>query len=113
MVESSGELGFTTYSEVAHLIGDNPYKQIEAELINNYDSRCTVPQLVFLGLDEDGHDGLKYKSYVGNPYFSLDITPRSWYKDAASNLIERLKNHGMDFTKNRFELRLPAKEGMR
>lgn len=113
MVEPSGKLGFTTHSEVAHLIGDNPYKKTEAELINSYDSQSTIPQLVFLGLNENDHDGLNYKSYNGNPYFSLDVTPKSWYKDVASKLIEQLENRGMDFSKNKFDLRLPAEEGMR
>ena len=113
MIEPSGKLGFVAHSEVVPLIGMNPYMRTEVELINDYDSQFTIPQVVFLGLDENGHDGLNYKSYVGDPYFSLDITPKSWYKDVATRTVERLENRGMDFSKNKFQLRLPAKEGMK
>ena len=111
MVEPSGKFGYVSHSQVAHLIGNNPYRQTELELIDGYDSLHAIPQLVFLGLDGSENDGLKYKSYIGYPYFSLDITPKSWYADAARSLIAELEKKGMDFSKSKFQLRLPAREG--
>ena len=111
MIEPSGKLGYVSHSQVAHLIGDNPYEQTEAELVDGYNSLHSIPQLVFLGLDGSKKDGLKYKSYAGDAYFSLDVTPKSWYADAARSLIEHLENIEMDFSKSKFDLRLPAQEG--
>ena len=111
MVTPSGRLGHVTPLEVAHLIGKNPYRQTEVELINGFDSRHTIPQLIFLGLDESNNFGLRWKSYSGDPYFSLDVTPKSWYADQARSLIEQLEKKEMDFSKSKFQLRLPAREG--
>ena len=111
MVDSSGRLGYASHDRIKHLIGGNPYETVEKDLIAKYDSRSVIPQLVFLGLDESDTDGLVFRSHAGVPYFALDVTPKSWYADAAHELITMFEKSGMDFGKSRFRLHLPAREG--
>jgi NAD+ diphosphatase len=70
-----------------------------------------VPQIIFLGLDER-KDGFKYKEhYKGQPWFAVDITPKESVKEKAEELVARLENTGLEFSKGRMNLNLQAEEG--
>lgn len=54
-----------------------------------------------------------YKEYYkGQPWFAVDVTPQKSVKEEAEKLIEGLKKKGLDFSKGRMNLSLPAQEGM-
>lgn len=66
---------------------------------------------MFLGLDER-KEGFVYKEhYKGQPWFAVDVTPKESVKEAAEALIEKVKGQGLDFSKGRMHLSLPAEEG--
>lgn len=101
-----------TFAEVRPIIGDDPFAKTEEEVIAQYNSEVYVPQIVFLGLDEK-KEGLVYKDYYkGQPWFAVDVTPTKSVAEAAEKLIEDLKKRGLEFSKGRMHLSLPAEEGM-
>ncbi|KAL6722157.1 NADH pyrophosphatase [Lecanora helva] len=96
--------------DVQPLIGENPYSKSEEQLIADYDSSVTVPQLLFLGLDESKDSGFQYKIYRGSPYFALDVTPKGTINAKAESLIEQMKARGLQFAEGRMHTSLPAPE---
>ena len=46
------KLHYASFQDVQPLIGEDPYTKSEADLIAEYNSTITIPQLLFLGLDE-------------------------------------------------------------
>lgn len=50
--------------------------------------------------------------YKGQPWFAVDVTPTGSVKEAAEKLIEKFQGEGLDFSKGRLHLSLPAQEGM-
>ncbi len=93
------------------LIGDNPYDKAEEQLIAEYNSTVTIPQLVFLGLDERDQDGLSFKSYRGAPVFVLDVTPRGTVEEAANEIIADVQRDGLTFLPGRVHMTLNASDG--
>lgn len=93
------------------IIGDDPFEKTEEDLIKEYNSSQYVPQIVFLGLDEK-HEGFVYKDwYKGQPWFAVDVTPTKSVTEAAEKLIAELTGRGLEFSKGRMHLSLPAQEG--
>ena len=112
---AAGKLQFVSYDDVKPIIGEDPYTTPEEDQIKSFNSAKYVPQMVFLGIDEKHPDGLEYQSknkYKGAPYFAIDVTPKLSVKDAAEQLIERLKAKGMDFGKGRV-MDVEASDGKR
>ena len=105
---SPTELQYATYRDVQPLIGEDPYSKPEEQLISDYDSSITVPQLLFLGLDEGKHSDFTYKIYRGSPYFALDVTPKGTVTAEAEKLVERMKSRGLKFVEGRMHTSLPA-----
>lgn len=101
-------LEHVSYHEVKPLIGDDPYAQSEEEIISNYHSKATIPQLLFLGIDESQTSGLTYSIYRGAPYFALDVTPKGSVATAANDLITSLESRGLTFIEGRMQTSLPA-----
>lgn len=102
-------LQYVSYNDVKALIGDDPYSQTEEELIASYNSTKTVPQLLFLGLDESKSEWLSYTNYQGAPYFALDVTPKGTISEAATQLIENLRtSRNQTFIEGRMHTSLPA-----
>ena len=115
-----------SYNDVKPLIGEDPYSQSEEELIASYNSSKTIPQLLFLGLDESSKSQSKapsksipseldnddatftYKIYTGTPFFALDITPKGTHTDPANTLISSLQSRGLKFLEGRMHTSLPA-----
>ena len=102
LIKDKSRLHFVKYDDVKPLIGENPYADTEEEMIAQYNSSKSVPQMIFLGIDEKAKDGLTYQGknkYTGAPYFAVDVTPRSTVADACTALIKRLEDQGVGFAK--------------
>ncbi|KAL8793122.1 MAG: hypothetical protein Q9195_004328 [Heterodermia aff. obscurata] len=119
------KLEYVSYNDVKPLIGEDPYSQTEEELISSYNSARTIPQLLFLGLDESSKSQAKspsnftishtsdnstftYNIYTGAPYFALDVTPRGTHTTPANSLISTLQSRGLSFLEGRMHTSLPA-----
>ncbi|OAL46856.1 NADH pyrophosphatase, partial [Pyrenochaeta sp. DS3sAY3a] len=110
LLKSPSELAQKKFDEVKPIIGNDPFERAEADIIAQYNSSLYVPQIVFLGLLEK-KEGFVYKEhYKGQPWFALDVTPTESVKDEAEKLIEKLKGEGLEFSKGRMHLSLPAEE---
>lgn len=110
LVKSPTELARRTFDDVKSVIGENPFERTEEDTIAQYNSSLYLPQIIFLGLDEK-KEGFVYKEhYKGQPWFAVDVTPKESVTDAAEKLIEKLKGEGLDFSKGRMNLSLPAEE---
>ena len=119
------KLEYVSFDDVKPLIGEDPYSQTEEELISSYNSARTIPQLLFLGLDQSSKSQSKsptnsttshtsdnptftYNIYAGAPFFALDITPRGTYTAPATSLISTLHSRGLSFLEGRMHTSLPA-----
>ncbi|KAF2496929.1 hypothetical protein BU16DRAFT_507644 [Lophium mytilinum] len=111
LVKSPTQLGYSIYKDVQPLIGEDPFKKSEEDLIKEYNSSTYIPQLIFLGLDDRNKEGFVYKDhYKGAPYFALDVTPKESVTAAAESLISSLESKGLEFSKGRMHLSLPPEE---
>ena len=103
------QLEYVNFEDVRPLVGDDPYSKSEDQMIEEYNSTVTIPQLLFLGLDEDKRSGFEWKSiYYGSPYFALDVTPKGSVSSAAEKLIETVKSRSLQFVEGRMHMSLPA-----
>ena len=104
-------LEYISYSDVRPFIGDNPYGKSEEDMVSQYNSTVTVPQLVFLGLHERRQSGFEWRNiYQGSPFFALDVTPRGTIASAAEGLINSMKSRGLQFIEGRLNMSLPAQD---
>lgn len=110
LAKNPTQLEYASYSDVQPLIGDDPYSKTEEVLISEYNSSITIPQLLFLGLDESNKRGLKWNLYNGSPYFALDITPRGSTELQAKAIVEKMQAKGLIFIEGRLHMSLPAPE---
>ena len=106
------KLAYASFQDVQNLIGNDPYGKTEDELIAQYNSIISIPQLVFLGLDERLKDGLQWSVYSGAPYFALDVTPKGSVEEAANSVIKAMQSRGLVFAEGRMHMSLPATEGI-
>ena len=105
------KLAYVSHTDVRPLIGDNPYEISEDEIIEQYDSEKSVPQMIFLGIDEQNKNGLVYKEqYKGAPFFAVDVTPKGSYTEIASKVISDLESRGYSFAPGRV-MDIEASEG--
>jgi NAD+ diphosphatase len=102
---------YASYDEVKDLIGEDPYAKPEADQIKDYNSSVTIPQIIFLGLDEKNKDGMSYKIYTGAPYFALDITPKGSIEAKAKKMCDDYEAKGLTFLQGRVHMSFPAPEG--
>jgi len=106
------KLAFTTFQDVQPLIGDNLFSKSEDELIEEYNSTVTIPQMIFLGLDERNQDGLTYKEiYKGAPVWAIDVTPKGSTEEAANKVIKEMESRNLTFIEARMILSLSAHDG--
>lgn len=103
-------------------------------MIEEYNSSVTIPQMIFLGLDERRKEGTKttveqnvekqegensedegelvWKDvYKGRPMFAVDVSPKGSIKETAETLIKEMEGRGLEFFPGRMPLGLPAPEG--
>ena len=104
------KLQYASYHDVLPLIGENPYAKSEEDYIAEYNSATTIPQLLFLGLDESQKSDFEWTIYRGNPYFALDVTPKGTVKEACEKLIDKMKSRDWKFVEGRMHTSLPAPE---
>ena len=102
------KLEYAKLQDVTSLIGENPYAKSEEELVSEYNSTTTTPQLLFLGLDEKSKQGLEWNIYKGAPYFALDVTPKGSIEAAAKGVIREMESRGLVFLQGRMHMTLPA-----
>lgn len=102
------KLEYASFEDVKPLIGENPYSKSEEQIISEFNSTTTTPQLLFLGLDEDKKSGFKWNIYHGSPYFALDVTPKGSVSSEAEKLIESMTSRGLQFVEGRMHMFLPA-----
>lgn len=106
LISGPAQLAWLKFEDVKPVIGEDPYAQSEKEMIAAYDSSKTVPQMVFLGIDEKAKgETLSYtnkkNTYTGAPYFAVDLTPKGSLREACEALIESLKAKGLNFATGR------------
>ena len=112
LTKEPSKLAYISHAEVKPLIGDNPYEKSEDELIEQYNSEKSVPQMIFLGIDERNKNGLVYKeNYKGAPFFAVDVTPKGSYADIAKKVISDLESRGYSFAQGRV-MDVEASEGI-
>ena len=105
------KLAPVSYKDVQPLIGEDPYSKTEEEIISSYNSTVTIPQLLFLGLDERKQDGFGWKDlYKGTPFFALDVTPKGSIAEKAQALVKSVESRGLTFIEGRTHMSLPAAE---
>ena len=103
-------LEYVKLEDVKPLIGEDPYSKSEEQTIEEYNSTITIPQLLFLGLDESKKSGFEHNLYHGAPYFAIDVTPKGTVKLEAEKLIEITKSRGLQFVEGRMHMSLPASQ---
>ena len=104
------KLEYASFKDIQSLVGDDPYSKSEEQMVSEYNSSITIPQLLFLGLDEHKKTGFEWTIYHGSPYFALDVTPKGTISSAAEKLIESLQNRGLKFVEGRMHMSLPAEQ---
>lgn len=111
LVKSPSEIAYAKYDDIKPIVPSNPYEKNEKEIINEYNSSISTPQLVFLGLDESKTNGLQYKNFNGVPQFAVDITPKSSYVEDARGVITELEKRGLTFLEGMRAMNFPAETG--
>jgi NAD+ diphosphatase len=113
LVRTPSEIFFASYGDVASLIPADIFDKSEEEVLREYNSSITIPQLVFLGLHESQtENALSYKSYTGTAYFALDITPRGTIEQQANSVVAAMEAKGLSFHQVRIVTALSADVGM-
>lgn len=115
LTRSPAELYYAKYDELRKLIPQDLYDQSEEDMIKNFDSRKTHPNLIFLGLDESNKENsLSYKIYSGIPFFAVDVTPKGSeaQQTAAKDVISAMEEKGLSFFQARVVTTFTPDEGM-
>merc|ERR1711939_138875 len=64
---SATEIHYATLKDIESLVPENPFAKKEKEVIDEFDSRKTHPQFVFLGIDEKANEGYTFRNFRGAP----------------------------------------------
>lgn len=110
LVSSASKLHFLPFADVKPLVGENPFSKDEKEVIAEYNSAVTIPQMVFLGLNDAVKDFIWKNEYVGAPYWAVDVTPKGTVGDQANGVIKAMEGRGLEFFAGRMILSLEADE---
>lgn len=114
LTRSPAELHYARYDDIRKLVPQDIFDQSEEDMIKNFDSRKTLPTLIFLGLDESRKEGgLAYKVYTGTPFFALDVTPKGSeaQQTAAKDVISVMEAKGLSFFHARVVMTFSPDEG--
>ena len=113
LISDKTKLAYVKLEDIQAITGDDPYAQNEEEFAAMYNSTKHIPQMIFLGVDEQTK-GLEYENkknvYKGAPYFALDVTPRGSVADACNKLVSSLESRGLSFAQGR-AMDLQASDG--
>lgn len=111
LVKSPSEIAYAKLNDLKPILPSNPYDKTQEQIVEEFNSSISTPQLVFLGLDESKRDGLQYKNYVGAPQFAVDITPKGSYEEEAKGVIAELEKRGLTFVEGMRAMNFPANIG--
>jgi NAD+ diphosphatase len=95
--KTTTEIYHATLDEIKSLVSENPFAKTEKQMLEEFDSRSTHPQVVFLGIDEKVKDGYTFRNFTGAPHFAMDITPKFNHADTAKKVIEGFQAKGLTF----------------
>lgn len=112
LVKSPSEIAYARQSDLKPIFPSNPFDKTEEEIVREFNSSTSTPQLVFLGLDESKKDGLQHKNYIGAPQFAVDITPKVSYEKEARGVIAEMEKQGLTFIEGMRAMNFPANTGM-
>lgn len=115
LIRSPAELYYAKYDELRKLVPQDIFDQSEEDMIKNYDSRKTHPNLIFLGLDESRKEGsMSWNIYSGTPFFAVDVTPKGSevQQTAAKDVIQAMEEKGLSFFQTRVVTTFTPDEGM-
>ena len=112
LVKSSSEIAYAKQNDLSPILPSNPYDKTEEQIVKEFDSSISTPQLIFLGLDESRSDGLQYKNFTGAPQFAVDITPQGSYEEEAKRVVVELAKQGLTFMEGMRTMNLPANVGV-
>ena len=104
-------LSFAGLADVEPLTGPDPFSKSEEQLLADYDSSESAPQLVFLGINEASGEGLAWKRYTGAPHFALDVTPKGAAAERAGAVIAEMERRGLRFLEGRTHMSFRASDG--
>lgn len=110
LAHNPSKLCYVPYKEVQTFISEDPYAQSDQEVLATYDSSVTIPQLLFLGLDERDKSGFEWTIYEGAPFFALDVTPRGSIAEAAKSMVQDKESQGLRFLEGRLHMALSPAE---
>lgn len=111
LTKGPSKLVYVSLKDIQDLTGEDPYSKTESDMIKEYNSSISTPQMIFLGIDEQNQSGFGHKEYKGAPYFAVDVSPEGSRAEAANKVISAMKAKGLDFLEGRMILSLPAQEG--
>jgi len=119
--EKPPRLAFASIGDVEPLTGADPFARTEQEMLDGYDSTEERPTVLFLGVDDkgwvpatvpEGDAAFEYKSYMGSPYFAVDVTARGGpLAEKAKELGAATKAKGWSFMSNPRDMSLASGEG--
>ncbi|MCJ1335909.1 NADH pyrophosphatase [Bachmanniomyces sp. S44760] len=102
------KLAYASLKDIQPLTGDDPYEKTEEQVVAEFNSTVSIPQILFLGIDESVKNGFEWNIYKGSPYFAIDVTPKGSFTDIASTTVKDLEAKGLQFVEGRMHTSLPA-----
>lgn len=121
LIEGPNSLYYAKYKDIQNLVPPTVFDKSEEELIKEYDSRITKPDLIFLGVDETAADSVQteeelfeWNIYKGRPLFALDVSEKgnNEQKAHAKSVIEELGKRGITPFASRIHQLQPPSHGM-
>lgn len=105
LTTSPSQLAYFGYKDFEPLLGSDLFKISEEQFIEKFDSTVYRPLLVFLGLLEDVEGAVALETsdhgvVNGQPFFAVDITPRSSVTESAEAFIKQQEDKGIKTQSN-------------
>jgi NAD+ diphosphatase len=106
LTKDKTQLAYVKYDHVKPIIGTDPYATPEDKMIETFNSKTFIPQIIFLGLDESvKQDSFSYEAknalHKGAPYFAIDVTPKDPLTQECNDLIKACEDKGLTFAQGR------------
>ncbi|KAH0093082.1 hypothetical protein KCU96_g6810, partial [Aureobasidium melanogenum] len=106
LTKDKANLAYIQYKDVQPIIGEDPYATPEDKMIETFNSKKFIPQMIFLGLDESVKDNsfsyeAKNAVHKGAPYFAIDVTPKDPLTQQCNDLIKACEDKGLTFQQGR------------
>ncbi|CAD0054900.1 unnamed protein product [Aureobasidium pullulans] len=106
LTKDKTKLAYVQYKDVQPIIGEDPYATPESKMIETYNSKKFIPQMIFLGLDESvKENSFSYEAknavHKGAPYFAIDVTPKDPLTQQCNDVIKSCEDKGLTFAQGR------------